>query len=207
LSEQHHLGAWINLAAAAGCALPEGFLERGLGASDEDLAQELADTTEGRLAASWLLEQKRSMYLAHLAGEMTLVPGVVAALEYFHQRVPLGLATSSCWQDIAPVMERYGLRRFFSAVFTIEDVERPKPDPEIYLKAAQAIGCAPVRTFVFEDSRPGVGAALAAGMQVIALTTTLRREELPKVAAYIPDFQGLDDIVAAMGFHFQQEIC
>ena len=207
LSEEHHLAAWTKAAAAAGCALPSGFLERGLGASDNDLAREVAQNAGATFTTSWILDQKRAIYLAHLSTKMTLVPGILAALEFLHLLLPLGLATSSSRLDIAPVMERCGLGRYFSVVSTIEDVERPKPDPEIYLKTAKAMGCRPSGVFVFEDSKQGIGAALAAGMQVIALTTAYPREELPEVAAYVPDFLGLAAIADLMGFHFRREIC
>ena len=200
LSEHDHLAAWRETAACTGCVLPPTFLERGLGGSDRLMAAELSAANGGRWDSAKLLELKSSHYQTRLAREMTLVAGALDALAYFHRLVPLGLATSSVPEDIAPVMERYRLMRYFSAISTLDDVKRPKPDPEIYLKTAAALGQEPQHIFVFEDSLQGIGAALAAGMQVIALTTAYPREKLPTVAGYVADFQKLDAIAALMGF-------
>ncbi|MBL8234596.1 MAG: HAD family hydrolase, partial [Bryobacterales bacterium] len=65
-------------------------------------------------------------------------------------------------------------------------VERPKPDPEIYLRVAQLLGVAPAECVVFEDSATGIQAARAAGARVVAVRTT--SAELPETDFTIRDF-------------------
>lgn len=60
-----------------------------------------------------------------------------------------------------------------------DETQRGKPDPESYLKAADRLGVHPADCLVFEDTGPGVNAGLRAGMQVIALLTTVPRDQLP----------------------------
>lgn len=60
----------------------------------------------------------------------------------------------------------------------VDEIERGKPDPEGYLKAAKLLGVAPACCAVFEDTRPGIEAARAAGMTAIGLLTTFRAETL-----------------------------
>jgi sugar-phosphatase len=60
----------------------------------------------------------------------------------------------------------------------VEDIERGKPDPEGFLKAANELGVAPADCLVFEDTGPGVEAGLHAGMQVVGVLTTVTREQL-----------------------------
>ena len=60
----------------------------------------------------------------------------------------------------------------------VEDIERGKPDPEGFLKAANELGVAPADCLVFEDTGPGVEAGLHAGMQVVGVLTTVLREQL-----------------------------
>jgi beta-phosphoglucomutase-like phosphatase (HAD superfamily) len=72
-------------------------------------------------------------------------------------------------------------------------VQRGKPDPEIYLKAAERVGVPPARCVVFEDAFAGIEAGLRAGMAVVAVATTHTRAELETTGAslIIPDFTDL----------------
>ena len=74
-----------------------------------------------------------------------------------------------------------------------EDVRSGKPDPEVYLRAAEGIGVPPRACLVFEDSVVGVQAARRAGMQVIGVVTAHTEEELRAAGAarVIDDFEGL----------------
>ena len=65
----------------------------------------------------------------------------------------------------------FDLSDTFDFVASRDDVERGKPDPEIYLLVADELGVAPGECLVIEDSPAGVQAALAAGMQVVAVST------------------------------------
>jgi HAD superfamily hydrolase (TIGR01509 family) len=195
LSEPFHMAAWTKLAQEIMCPLPEGFLERGLGTSDEDLSQELAQCWRSeQVSYDWILNKKRAYYQDSLKETMVMVPGVLAAIKHLHGKLPLALATSSCRLDIEPVIEKYHLRRYFSVILTVEDVQKPKPDPEIYLKAAARLSVSPQQCWVFEDSFSGITAAQKAGMNIIAVTTAYPVHELPRVAGYIPDFVALDHI-------------
>ena len=68
-----------------------------------------------------------------------------------------------------PAAERIGLRARFSAIVTGDVVSRRKPAPDVYLEAARQLGVNPSRAVAIEDSAPGVAAARAAGMAVVAI--------------------------------------
>lgn len=194
LSEHVHGYAWGDLAAQYDRPLPAGFLETGTGRPDAELASELVGHWGVDIPSTTLLERKRANYQARVT-ESVLVPGVFEALQFFSKRYPLAVATSSTMGDIEPSLRAYGLERFFSAILTVDSVIRPKPDPEIYLKAAARLGVDPRECWVFEDSISGASAARAAGSRVIGVTTTLTPRDLAPVEAAIPDFQNLDTIV------------
>jgi beta-phosphoglucomutase len=63
------------------------------------------------------------------------------------------------------------LRRFFRVIVDGSQVTRPKPAPDVYLRAASELGVAPRHCIVFEDSPVGVEAARAAGMRVVGVLT------------------------------------
>ena len=89
----------------------------------------------------------------------------------------------------------------FGAVITASEVTRQKPNPEIFLKAAAALGADPAETLVFEDSLMGVRAAKRAGMKCIALTTSYSEPELyaEKADAVLPDPSVLANIFDIFG--------
>jgi mannitol-1-/sugar-/sorbitol-6-phosphatase len=63
-------------------------------------------------------------------------------------------------------------------IVPIDEIRNGKPDPEGFLRAAEQLGVAPEECIVFEDTRPGIDAGLAAGMQVVGLLTTFSAQEL-----------------------------
>ena len=69
-------------------------------------------------------------------------------------------------------LEVMGIQEYFSYVVSSEEIERPKPDPMIYLLAAEKVGANPARCYVYEDSAPGIEAGRRAGMTVIARKDT-----------------------------------
>jgi len=78
-----------------------------------------------------------------------------------------------------------------SIMITAESIERGKPDPDCYLKGAEALGVAPRDCIVVEDAPIGAAAARAAGMRLIALTTTHRADQLEPADLILPDLTGL----------------
>lgn len=90
----------------------------------------------------------------------------------------VALATMSRCRRANDVLEVLGLRGAFDFVVTRDDVTNGKPDPEIYLLVAQELGVAPGDCLVVEDSPSGVQAALAAGMEVVAVSTPFTRQRL-----------------------------
>jgi HAD superfamily hydrolase (TIGR01509 family) len=97
------------------------------------------------------------------------LPGVRALLDELRQRkVPIALATSSLQDWVDAIFASAGLTlATFDAVVWRQMVERSKPAPDLYLKAAELLGIDPARCVAIEDTGPGVAAAKAAGMYVI----------------------------------------
>jgi HAD superfamily hydrolase (TIGR01509 family) len=108
-----------------------------------------------------------------LAGriEETLVPGLRPFLDLYRGS-PMAVATNAEPENVNSVLDRAGLRDYFRVVVDGHQVSRPKPHPDIYLRAASLLEIAPSNCIVLEDSHTGVAAARAAGMRVIGLATT-----------------------------------
>lgn len=101
--------------------------------------------------------------------EVAARPGAVELVERLRGQVPLGLASNSPRFLVDEALRSAGLADAFDAVVTSDDVERPKPEPDLYLLACQRLGAAPGETLALEDSPSGVAAAKAAGLDCIAV--------------------------------------
>jgi beta-phosphoglucomutase len=130
---------------------------------------------------------KEALYREAMRGQLAnrLVPGVVAFIES-QRGTAMAVATNAEPANAELILTETGLRPYFSEVVDGHQVERPKPAPDIYLRAAQLLGRPPRNCIVFEDSSTGVEAAIAAGARVVALTTT--ETAFPAADLSIEDF-------------------
>ena len=104
------------------------------------------------------------------ARPIALKQGATQLLERLSgRRVPLAVATSTTSADADQRLRAAGIRCHFDAIVGGDQVERSKPHPDIYLKAAAALGQSPQRCLALEDSENGVRAAVSAGMTVIQI--------------------------------------
>jgi len=117
-----------------------------------------------------------------------IVPGAEEFVREASRRgVPCGLATNAEPANVDFVLDRTGLRPCFRVIVDGHQVERPKPDPEVYLTAAKRLGVEPRQCVIFEDSPGGLQAARAAGGRVVAVLTTLK--EAPEADLAVSDFR------------------
>jgi HAD superfamily hydrolase (TIGR01509 family) len=125
-----------------------------------------------------LLARKERRFSALVREEEPVFDGLPELLEKVAGRYRLGLASGSRHATIDSVLGLRGLRRFFHATVSSEDVARGKPAPDIFLRAATLLCVEPASCVVVEDSAAGVEGARAAGMTVIAITNSLPPEKL-----------------------------
>lgn len=116
-----------------------------------------------------------------------IYPGVEAFLESLTAHgIPAAIVTSSDDRKMQLLFEQHPtFRRHFKAVIDASMVTRSKPDPQGYLLAAEAVGVAPERCFVFEDSLQGLAAGRASGATVVGIATTYPAERLEGLADII----------------------
>lgn len=99
------------------------------------------------------------------------VPGTVEFLQR-HPDLPKAIASNAERANIDFVLDRFSLRPYFQVIVNGQQVDRPKPFPDVYLKAAAQLDIDPRNCIVFEDSPTGVESGRAAGMRVVAVETT-----------------------------------
>jgi HAD superfamily hydrolase (TIGR01509 family) len=196
LSEPVHMQAWRDIADVVRKPLPEGFLEKGIGHTDQELVKDLTSYWQQKPSYDELLAMKRFYYQKRCLTESILVPGADAFIKALAVSLPLGIATSASVGDITPTLKKYNLESFFKSILTVESIRRAKPDPEIYLLSSAKLGIDPVDCLVFEDTPTGANAARAAGMRVVGLTTSYDASKLQPIVHSISDYQPIANLVA-----------
>ncbi len=106
-----------------------------------------------------------------------LMPYAKEILEYLKPKYKLALASSTRGESVRRQMKAGGLIDFFETLTTGDMVEHSKPEPEIYLKAAESIGVKPENCIAIEDSPNGVKSGYAAGMRVIMVPDKIQPDE------------------------------
>ncbi|MEU3272782.1 HAD family phosphatase [Saccharomonospora sp. NPDC006951] len=109
------------------------------------------------------------MIAAIEAGEAPLLPGADTMVEDVSAKVPIALASSATRKVIDAVLSTHGLAGAFTATVSSAEVERGKPNPDVYLEASARLGKSGGECLAVEDSSNGIKAAAAAGLTVIAL--------------------------------------
>jgi HAD superfamily hydrolase (TIGR01509 family) len=142
-----------------------------------------------------LLGRKRQRVIEILQREEPLFEGLVELIEKVHGRYVLGVASGSERAVVEAVLQIKNLRRFFPTVVTSSEIKRGKPAPDIFLRTAELMGVAPGDCCVIEDSKPGVAAGLAAGMQAIAITNTHPANELQNATHVVKTYQEIERLL------------
>lgn len=151
-----------------------------------------------------LAEEKEAVYREIYAPTIKPVDGLVGLLERLQQAgIRCGVGSSACRTNVDFVLEKCGIGRFFESVVCGDTVSRCKPDPEIYLKAAESLGVTPGECIIFEDAKAGIESAFRAGAgHIVALATTLDRETIAslgmadRIVDTYCDLEDIDDILA-----------
>lgn len=141
-----------------------------------------------------LVARKARLFLDHMQGNLVIYPGV---REFVHEAAlhyRLAIASGALRHEIDFVLEQVGLKKEFEHITSAEDVVHGKPDPEPFLHALASLNRAaaagsttikPEDCAVIEDSIPGIRAARAAGMRVVAVANTHPKEDLTEADVMI----------------------
>jgi beta-phosphoglucomutase len=178
---KYHYLAWKRLADELGASFSERDNERLKGVGRMrclDIILELgglamSETEKERCAAkknAWHVEDISAM------GRGEILPGAEEYIELLRAR-GVGVALGSASRNAPLILERLGMRSLFDAVIDGSKVTKSKPDPEVFLAGAAALGAEPRSCSVFEDSAAGIEAAKRGGMYAVGIGA---REALPE---------------------------
>lgn len=174
-----HFESWQRVAAEQGVS----YTEKEFAWSFGRTSREIIKGTWGRPglddAAIQAIDARKEALFREIVGRNFPMMGgareLIDALRTAGFRLAVG--SSAPPENVALVLERLGGRDLFDGVVNGMDVQRGKPDPQVFLLAAERAGAKPRRCVVVEDARPGIEAATRAGMASVALVSTGRTED------------------------------
>jgi len=158
-----HLGGDISLEA----------LKKEMYGKNEELLVRVFGTEKFTTAQMQELSlEKERRYQEAFLPQLKLIDGLPQFLERAKENgIKMGIGSAAILFNIDFVLDNLGIRHYFDAIVSADDVQQSKPDPETFLKVAAALGVDPKYCTVFEDAPKGVEAAAIAGMHSVVLTT------------------------------------
>ncbi len=195
-SEGRHEQAFLEVVREIGYGATHGVKwEHYVGRSDHELWLDFVAKHKPPQPLEQLLRMKRERVLEILRREEPIFAGLPELVERLAAVCQLGLASGSERPVVEAVLSLQDLRCFFSATVTASDIQRGKPQPDIFLRTAELLGVAPADCWVIEDSKPGVAAGLAAGMRVIAITNTHPASELQSATRVVASYAEIERLL------------
>jgi beta-phosphoglucomutase len=170
------------------------YFEQFVGYSDAEICERVLERY-GRTGEPGLLERVVERRTEAQRRSPTVRPQAARCVREIAARVPVAIASGAARMEIETVLAAAGLRDLFEVLVCLEDVEHGKPHPQGYLLALDRLSAAtgrrldPAQVLAFEDSRHGLHAALAAGMQCIVIAGSTPASQLQGAACIV---EGLD---------------
>jgi len=138
-------------------------------------------------------DEKEQLFRDLYANDIRAVAGLETFLKKLDQSgIDRAIATSAPIENVDFTLHKTGLRGYFKTILDESFVSKGKPDPEIYIKTAAALGYAPAECIVIEDSLSGVKSGKAAGCKVLGISTTHSEAELSETDKVVADFTNQD---------------
>ena len=174
-----HKQSWFDLARREGWNITDEFFYQTFGMQNYQIIPQLSPQPLPDEKIRQLSEWKEQRYRELIAGKLTLLDGaeqLITNLKQNNFRLAIGTSTPRINLDF--MLEYLPVAHHFDALVTGEDVQNGKPAPDTFLKAARKLNLPPAACVVVEDAIPGIQAAKAAQMPVVAVTTTRQRSDL-----------------------------
>lgn len=192
-NHEYHFKSWQKLAGKYDISIDEHFYrEKMNGRTLMELMRVVFNKPMDPAEARSIGMEKEALYRELYHDYRALTPGLIDFLNAAKKAgIPMAVGTSAPKENVLFTLDGLNIRHYFVDVVDDRAVTKGKPDPEVYLKCADAIQRIPSHCIVFEDALSGIQAGKSAGAKVVALATSHRREELV-ADLIIDDFRGFN---------------
>lgn len=179
-SYRAHFESWRIVAIEEGLQITEEQFSSTFGRTSREIIAALwGDRTPGDDRIKELDERKEAAFRELIRDNFPIMPGAPELLDALHAAgFGVGIGSSGPPENVFLTVEKLARRHVFGAIVTGKDVTRGKPDPQVFLLAAERLNVPPTRCAVVEDAPPGIEAAHRAGMKAVGLASTGRTPEM-----------------------------
>ncbi len=165
---------------------------RQLGRSSEDVAHMICEEMNLPITPEAFHALREELFPVHFGKGVPAMPGAVECVRQFRARgIPMGLATASSPEYREQMLTHIGIYDCFNAFVSGEEVQHPKPAPDIYLRACELLDVAPSMCLAVEDGNAGITSARAAGMPVLGVLDRRFNDALPQATRIINSLREL----------------
>jgi beta-phosphoglucomutase len=172
-SYQMHFECWMSLAAEDGIVIPESKFRSLFGRRGREIARQVWGPEFPEQQVVSIHRRKQALYRESLQRNLPAMDGAVQLIDGLVEAgLVLAVGSSAPPANVKMTLEKLDRRQAFSAIVTGSDVTQGKPDPGVFLLAAQRMGVEPSHCAVIEDAPVGIAAAVRGGMTAIALLGT-----------------------------------
>lgn len=176
---EYHRLAWVDVSAKENLKYSDDFFYETFGMQNYQVIPMMADKKYSDEKIEEISQWKEARFRELITGGIETLEGVLDLLDALKEAgFRLAVGSSTLRVNLDFLLDKAGLENKFEKIIAGEDAQNGKPAPDTFLAAAKKLNVDPANCVVVEDAIPGVQAAKAAGMKVIAITTTRKREQL-----------------------------
>lgn len=178
-TEPIHFESWVKLSKEIGIKFTKEFFKSTFGQQSIPITRKLVGPkVNNGLVEKWA-NRKEKYYREMIKDKLQPLPGSIELIQNLRRnKFKLAIGSSGPPENVELLLKSLNIKRYFNAIITAADVNKGKPEPDVFLYAADKLNISPKHCLVIEDAPVGILAAKKAGMKVIALTTTHREKEL-----------------------------
>jgi beta-phosphoglucomutase family hydrolase len=169
----YHRQAWQQVLRKRGINYTDEDFLMGFGRRNEDIIESVMGKEISQDEINAITTEKEESFRSLAKPDIRSLPGVIELIKAMAEDdYKLALASSTPIENISLLTESLGINRYFQNIVSAEDVTEGKPDPQVFLLAAEGLGIKPENCVVIEDAVAGITAARRAGMKCLAVTNT-----------------------------------
>jgi len=187
-----HFESWVKIAKEMGVKFTKKFFAQVFGQQSTTIIRKLVGSKiDQNLVEKWA-NLKENYYREMAKNKLEPLPGVIRILSEL-KRVGFKLAVGSSGppENVALTLNSLNITKYFDTIITAAEVEKGKPEPDVFLIAAKDLKIKPKNCLVIEDAPVGIEAAKRANMLSVALTTTHSKKELSGAGIIIRDLSAI----------------
>ncbi len=188
-----HFASWKKLAKKIGVEFTKEFFEKSFGQKSVPITRKLVGkNTEESKIKEWA-DLKEKYYREMVKDKIKPLPGVISLIKDLKKNnFKLAVGSSGPPENVDLLLNSLKIKKYFDFIITGDDVQKGKPDPEVFKKIKNYFQLISERCVVIEDAPVGIEAAKSAGMKTIALTTTHKKDELKNADLILEDLSKIN---------------